>query len=87
MIRLIFFIVTIFLKVTSQEAFSWNYKDKGPDYWEALLPSCRGTSQSPIDIKQSDAIYDPKLKDFEFINYGRSQSFNVDNDGFTGKLF
>ncbi|RNA25282.1 carbonic anhydrase 15-like [Brachionus plicatilis] len=64
-------------------ASEWNYEGQGPDYWIHEYPRCAGRLQSPIDIQESNAIYDSKLGNINFHNYEWPLYWNISNNGHT----
>ncbi|RNA10052.1 carbonic anhydrase 4-like [Brachionus plicatilis] len=64
-------------------ASEWDYKGLGPDFWIREFPSCAGKLQSPINIKQTKAVFDPKLNHVNFHNYDWLLYWNVTNSGKT----
>ena len=65
-----------------KDEWHWTYKgDHGPSYWGDHFPDCKGTSQSPIDIKNVKAgnakVLETKYQD---------SSLNIVNNGHTIKL-
>ncbi|KAM4687359.1 carbonic anhydrase 2-like [Discoglossus pictus] len=75
-------------------AHVWGYgADNGPNFWHKSFPIARGEQQSPIDIKTSEAKYDPSINPLS-INYdpttakvilNNGHSFNVEFDDSTDK--
>lgn len=58
-----------------------------PHLWNERFPNeCSKFSQSPIDIKTSETVYDEKLKNFVFINFDVKFQWKADFDGYSGKL-
>ncbi|BFZ01439.1 hypothetical protein BsWGS_04478 [Bradybaena similaris] len=59
------FIVAL-LGIAQLDAAEWSYAgNKGPAFWHEVFPkACSGTSQSPIDIRSEETVYDPRLKEF-----------------------
>jgi hypothetical protein len=72
------------LKFKAEE--DWNYSEKGPDYWAAMIKQCRSRSQSPVNIIRDAANYDPHLDEINVENLDQSILFNVTNTHFTGKF-
>ncbi len=55
----------------------FDYERNGPDSWFIKYPSCKGKSQSPINIAESTTVYDASLKPFRFLNYGQVFNWTV----------
>ena len=62
----------------------WNYEDKGPDTWFLNYPVCAGKTQSPINIQNSNTVFDSSLKPFIFKNHDDNVTWNFYNDGYDG---
>lgn len=59
----------------------WGYDGKnGPDQWSKLYPIADGNSQSPIDIKTSEAKHDTSLKPIH-VSYNPSTAKEIVNVG------
>lgn len=61
----------------------------GPDNWADLFPdACSGRQQSPIDIKTTETVYNPGLKDFAIFYDppAPGSKFFVHNNGHSSKL-
>lgn len=76
----------VFPSITSN---NMNDSSPGPAFWHEVFPqACSGASQSPIDIRSEETVYDPRLKDFA-IYYDPpkpdSKMF-IKNNGHTGRL-
>ena len=69
---------------------TWNYLDKGPDFWFSLTsPANSGTcgsgqNQSPINIIPSTSYYNSKLTDITFNGYSTNLNWNIEYDGHSG---
>ncbi|XP_075682153.1 carbonic anhydrase 2-like [Rhinoderma darwinii] len=62
-------------------AQSWGYgRDNGPATWHQSFPIALGESQSPIDIKTTEAKHDPALKPLN-ISYDPSTAKVILNNG------
>jgi len=60
-----FYISNILIKDQFNICILYIFPFKAPQHWAALFPhACSGQSQSPIDIKTAETVYDPSLKDF-----------------------
>ena len=57
---------------------NFNYKDKGPDFWNVVCDECNNGRQSPVDIKTRNAIYDKSLAPFKFFNYNQLIKWDFD---------
>ena len=66
-------------------ASEWNYQGQGIDYWAEKFPACRGILQSPINIKESKAIFNSRLGHINFHNYDSLYSWNISHNGYTSK--
>lgn len=60
---------------------NWDYGRLGPDAWPTLFRTCNGSMQSPININESEALYDPELRSFRLVN--TNQFYIVNNTGST----
>lgn len=61
---------------------------QGPDYWYLNFPDCGGVMQSPINISDADALYDPNLQLFDLSDYSETDGvvMTLENvGGHTGK--
>ena len=65
-----------------QSQLEWNYEENGPDTWFLNYPDCAGKSQSPINIQNSNTVFDSSLKPFNFKNHNESVTWNFFNDGY-----
>ncbi len=78
------FIFCIYLIKLTLCAETWNYFEKGPDYWKVIPDSqCNGRMQSPINIVTNAAAYDKSLSDISFNNYDAEINWNLTNTGYT----
>jgi carbonic anhydrase len=84
------FIFCIYLIKLTLCAETWNYFDKGPDYWPRIPSAdlannqCNGRMQSPINIVTNAAAYDKSLSDISFNNYDAEINWDIRNTGYTG---
>ena len=58
----------------------------GPDTWpkDPDTPQCAGKYQSPVNIQDWRAKYDPTLTSINFYNYNMTTNWNSTNNGHTG---
>ncbi|KAM4688903.1 carbonic anhydrase 2-like [Discoglossus pictus] len=62
-------------------AAHWGYgKDNGPSHWHLIFSIANGDQQSPVDIKTTDAKYDPNLQPLT-IRYDPSSARIIINNG------
>lgn len=78
-------LILAWICIFQADAKGWGYEaDTGPDNWEVLFPdACSGRHQSPIDIKSTQTVYNPALKDFAifFDPPAPGSKFYVHNNG------
>jgi carbonic anhydrase len=53
----------------------------GPYEWPYMYSECSGTSQSPIDLNPSSAVYNSALKSIQFNNYNVPYDMNMYYNG------
>ncbi|KAJ8287899.1 hypothetical protein COCON_G00005580 [Conger conger] len=67
----------------------WTYTGSvGQSHWSEYFPECGGTKQSPIDVKTSQAKYDPSLPPVRPLGYRQlgQEPFTLTNNGHTVEM-
>lgn len=76
------YLIIIFL-LSNVCAQHWNYENV--DDWPKMYSSCGGNHMSPINIR-TDEVVDKSLN-MNFINYGKPNSFMVQNTGHSARVY
>ncbi|KAK2151080.1 hypothetical protein LSH36_376g03052 [Paralvinella palmiformis] len=71
-------------QTSEPEEWQWGYTNKAaPSFWPTKYEDCAGQRQSPIDIPQSETVFDSSFEPIEFEGYDSNMeaTFNLFNNG------
>ena len=74
-----------FLFVRSAFVWCYNFSPCSPPVWPLYFPNCKGTSQSPIDLEDVWAQFNPALGPIKIIGFDESDTFILTNTGHNGR--
>jgi len=76
-------------RILTPTEWQWGYTNKAaPSFWPTKYEDCAGQRQSPIDLPQSETVFDSSFEPLEFEGYDSNMeaTFDLYNNGHSGIL-